>query len=155
MISDIEFINPSDQPALIGMNDPSWMAKSRAVLHELGYKVHFAANHEDFLTRFGRIHYQVILLEDQFSSCSTTENDSLQALQRMPMSQRRHASIFLVGSTLQTLNPFQAFDFSVHATINMADLENLKPIIQQAVADNNLFLSILRDSMLQISNWGK
>lgn len=155
MINDIEFISPSDQPALIGMNAPEWMAKARSVLHELGYKVHFAANHEDFLTRFGRLHYQLVLLEDQFSSCNPEENESLLALQRMSMAQRRHAAIFLMGSTLQTMNPFQAFDFSVHATLNRGDLENLKPILQQVLAENNLFLSVLRDSLVQISTWGK
>ena len=41
------------------------------------------------------------------------ENPTLQALQNMPMPQRRHAIILLLGGSVETLNAMQAFQHSV------------------------------------------
>ena len=155
MPDDFEFISPTDQPALLGLSSPDFVAHTRAALNELGYKVHVAANHEDFLARFHRVHYQVVVLEELFAASDPLENRSLIELKRLPMAQRRHAVIILLGSYLQTLNSLQAFQQSVHAVVNRTELPSLKLIIQKAVAENDLFLQIFRDTLLQISAWGK
>lgn len=155
MADVFEFISPTDRPALLGLSNPEWLAKCRASLNELGYKIHMAANHEDFLARFQQVHYQLALLEENFAAGSLAENLSLQALQHMPMSQRRHATVFLLGESFVSLHPMQAFQQSVHAVINPTELASLKVILQQIVADNDLFLQVFRDTLVQISAWGK
>jgi hypothetical protein len=57
----------------------------------------------------------------------------------MPMNQRRHATVLLLGDSFQTFTPMQAFQQSVHAVINSSELFLLKQLIEKAVADNNLF----------------
>jgi hypothetical protein len=155
MSDTFEFISPTDRPALLGLSNPEWLAKCRAGLNELGYKIHMAANHEDFIARFQQVHYQVALLEERFAANSPEENLSLVGLQHMPMNQRRHATIFLLGDGYVSLHPMQAFQQSVHAVINSAELGSLKAILQQVVADNDLFLQVFRDTMMQITAWGK
>ena len=76
----------------------------------------------------------------------SSENLTLQALQNMPMNQRRHATVILFGNSFQTFTPLQAFQQSVHAVINSSELFLLKQLIEKAVADNTLFLHSFREA---------
>jgi hypothetical protein len=111
----------------------------------MGYKVHTAINHEEFLDRFARVNYEIILLEDTFGGVLPEHNTALNTLQLMPMALRRHATVLLVSDMLPSLDAMQAFHQSVHATINRADMDKLMLIIQQVVNDNTLFLNTYRD----------
>ena len=81
---------------------------------------------------------------------TSSENLTLQALQTMPMSQRRHATVILFGNSFQTFTPLQAFQQSVHAVINSSELFLLKQLIEKAVADNTLFLHSFREAQSRV-----
>jgi hypothetical protein len=155
MADEFEFISPTDQPALLGITQPQWLETVRSTLVDLGYKVHATSTHEDFLLRFHRTHYQVIILEETFAGNPLLENFALQTLQRLPMNQRRHAVCLVLGDSFETLDALQSFQQSVHAVVNPKDLDKIRSIIQQVVGDNDLFLQVFRDALLQISAWGK
>jgi hypothetical protein len=140
MTNKFDFISADDKPALLAFSTPEWLETAKMAMEELGYKVHTAATHSDFLIRFSQVHYQVVVLEERFAANTIGENVTLQALQTMPMSQRRHATIILLGDSFQTFTPMQAFQQSVHAVINSSELFLLKQLIEKAVADNTLFL---------------
>lgn len=140
MSSKFDFVSSTDKPALLAFSTPESLEAAMAALNELGYKVHTAATHGDFLIRFSQIRYHVVIIEELFAANSIGENLTLQALQVMPMSQRRHSTIILFGNSFQTFTPMQAFQQSVHAVINPSESFLLKQLIEKAVADNNLFL---------------
>jgi hypothetical protein len=140
MSSKFDFISASDKPALLAFSTPEWLDAAKTALTELGYKVHTAATHSDFLIRFSQVRYQVVIVEELFAANTIGENLTLQALQNMPMGQRRHATVILFGNSFQTFTPMQAFEQSVHAVINSSELFLLKQLIEKAVADNSLFL---------------
>jgi hypothetical protein len=140
MSEKFDFVSASDKPALLAFSTPEWLETARSALNDLGYKVHTAATHGDFLLRFGQIRYQVVVVEELFAANDISENLTLKSLQAMPMNQRRHATIILLGSSFQTFTPMQAFQQSVHAVINTSELFLLPQLIEKAVADNNLFL---------------
>jgi hypothetical protein len=140
MSTKFDFISATDKPALLAFSSPEWLDAAKTSLTELGYKVHTAATHSDFLIRFSQIRYQVVILEELFAANNIGENLTLQALQGMPMSQRRHATVILFGDSFQTFTPMQAFQHSVHAVINSSELFLFKQLIEKAVADNTLFL---------------
>src|SRR5437660_8029372 len=146
MPTQFEFIGATDKPALLAFSTPEWLEAAMTALNELGYKVHTAATHGHFLIRFSQIHYQVVILEEMFAANHIGENHTLQALQLMPMAQRRHATIILFGASFQTFTPMQAFQQSVHAVINPSELFLLKQLIEKAVADNSLFLHSYREA---------
>lgn len=137
---ETQFITASDKPALIAFSTPEWLDTANAALKELGYKVHTAATHSDFLVRFNQIRYQVVVVEELFGAETLEENSTLRALQAMPMNQRRHATIILLGNTFQTFAPMEAFQHSVHAVINSSEMFMLKQLIEKAAAENSLFL---------------
>jgi hypothetical protein len=140
MSQKFDFVSTTDKPALLAFSTPEWLEAARSALTELGYKVHTAATHGDFLIRFSQIRYQVVIVEELFAANEPSENRTLEALQNMPMSQRRHATVILLGDSFQTFTPMQAFQKSVHAVINRSELFLLKALIEKAVADNALFL---------------
>ncbi|MGA2659098.1 MAG: hypothetical protein ABSH34_16470 [Verrucomicrobiota bacterium] len=140
MSEKFEFISATDKPALVAFSTPPWLDAARKALNELGYKVHTAATHTDFLVRFSQVRYQVAIVEERFAANDLSENLTLQALQNMPMGQRRHATIILLGDSFLTFTPMQAFRQSVHAVINSSELFLLPQLIEKAVTEKTLFL---------------
>ncbi len=143
--ADYEFISPSDKPALLALSSMEVLANVQTIVLECGYKIHVASNHEDFGKRFTALNYHVVVVEELFAAGTPEENITLRHLQWMPMARRRHTVAFLISERLQTLNPMHAFQQSVHAVINKADLSSLGGIIQKAVSDNDLFLHTYRE----------
>jgi hypothetical protein len=146
MSNRFDFVSATDKPALLAFSTPEWLDAAKTGLTELGYKVHTAATHSDFVIRFSQIRYQVVVIEELFAANQLSENLTLQAIQAMPMNQRRHSTVILFGDSFQTFTPMQAFQHSVHAVINSSELFLLKQLIEKAVADNTLFLTSYRDA---------
>lgn len=155
MSDKFEFISATDKPALLAFSTPEWLETAKAALMELGYKVHTAATHSDFLIRFSEIRYQVAIIEELFAANTPDENTTLQALQKMPVSQRRNATVILFGNSYQTFTPMQAFQQSVHAVINSSELFLLKQLIEKTVADNTMFLHSYREAQQHLLSDGK
>src|SRR5437879_10852764 len=146
MADEFDFISAADKPALLAFSTPEWLEAAKAALQELGYKVHTAATHSDFLIRFSQVRYQVVVLEECFAANTIEENLTLRALQTMQMSHRRHATVILFGNSFQTFTPMQAFQQSVHAVINSSELFLFKQLIEKAIADNTLLLTSFREA---------
>lgn len=140
MSQQFDFLAATDKPALLAFSTPEWLEEVKTALQELGYKVHTAATHSDFLVRFAQVHYQVVILEERFAANNLEENLTLQALQKMPMGQRRHATTILIGESFQTFTPMQALQQSVHAVISSSELFLVKQLIEKAFTDNQMFL---------------
>lgn len=145
MEGSFDFISTGDRPALIAFSTPEWLESAKAALAELGYKVHTAATHTDFLTRFTQVHYHVVVMEELFGAHTVDENVALKTLQTMAVNQRRHSTIILLGDSFQTFTPMEAFKHSVHAVINTSEMFLLKQLVEKAVADNELFLHSFRE----------
>jgi hypothetical protein len=145
MSQTFDFVSNEDKPALIAFSTPEWLQEAKTALQDLRYKVHTAATHSDFLIRFSQAPYQVVILEELFGANTTDENLTLKALQHMPVSQRRHCTILLIGNSFQTFTPIEAFQHSVHAVINSSEMFLLKQLVEKAVADNQIFLQSFRE----------
>ena len=152
MSNSLEFVTTGDRPALIAFSTPEWLEVARIALQELGYKVHTAATHGDFQLRFGQVHYQVVIIEELFAANNLEENLTLQFLQSIPVNQRRHATIMLLGDSFQTFTPMEAFKHSVHAVISSSEMFLLKQLVEKAVADNNVFLQSFREVQNRVYN---
>jgi CheY-like chemotaxis protein len=150
MDGSFDFISAEDKPALIAFSTPEWLEVAKSALGELGYKVHTAATHTDFLTRFTQVHYQLVIMEERFGALTMEENVALKTLQNMPMNQRRHSTVILLGDSFQTFTPMEAFKHSVHAVINSSEMFLLKQLVEKAVSDNQLFLHSFRETQSRL-----
>jgi spore germination protein YaaH len=154
MKGTFDFVGSEDKPALIAFSTPEWMDAAKSALNELGYKVHTAATHSDFLIRFSQARYQVVIVEELFGANTPDENLTLKALQDMPVNQRRHATVLLIGNSFQTFTPMEAFKHSVHAVINSSEMFLLKQLVEKAVADNDTFLHSFREIQTRVFTSG-
>jgi len=145
MSEQFDFISATDKPALVAFSTPEWLEEVKKALQQLGYKVHTAATHSDFLVRFSQVHYKVVVIEERFAANTLEENLTLQAIQKMPLNQRRHATFVLIGESFQTFTPMQALQHSVHAVINSSELFLVHQLIEKSVADNDMFLHSYTD----------
>ena len=148
---DLEILAPGDRPALLAITTPDVRQYAEGVLDQMGYKVHSAATHDEFLERYGRVQYEFIFMEERFGSVAPEKNRALTTFQSMPMALRRHSTFLLMSHELETLNSMQAFQKSVHAVINHIDLDKLMLVIQQVVNDNLTFLNVFRDVQSRIA----
>ena len=144
-MEEFDIIGPGDQPALLAISTPEVVAMVKTALTELGYKVHAVENFEQFELRYHQISYQIVFIEETFAGSDMLENKTLHMIQNLPMSQRRHAAIFLVGPSMETLNTMQAFTHSVHCVINYSELPMLSDLVKKTVGENEMFLTTYRD----------
>lgn len=149
MAVEFDFLNATDKPALVGLSTPELLDTARSALTQLGYKVHTAVNHGEFLHKFGQVPYQVVILEELFAAAQPEQNETLLTLQRMPMNQRRNAVIILFGYNMATFNPLQAFQCGVQAVVNPAEMFLLMHLVQKAVADSELFYQTFNHVLAQ------
>src|SRR5690348_8157800 len=152
---ETNFITATDKPALIAFSTPEWLETAKTTLAELGYKVHTAATHTDFLSRYSQIHYQVVVLEELFGANTLEENLTLKAIQEMPANQRRHTTFILLGNSFQTFMPMEAFKYSVHAVINSSEMFLLKQLVEKVAAENALFLHNFREVQSRVIATGR
>jgi len=151
MAATFDFLTTTDKPALLGLSTPEWQELARAALAELGYKVHSAATHGDFITNFTQVPYQVVIIEECFAADTAPENRSLSFLQTAQMQLRRHSTVILVGESYTSFNPLQAYQLGVHLVVNRSEMLLLIQFIQKAVADNDMFLHGFRETQRRIA----
>jgi hypothetical protein len=151
MAMEFDFITTTDRPALIGITTPAVHDAVQSALAQLGYKVHVAQNHGEFLHRYTQIPYQVVVIEETFAGCTIETNESLQSLQPMLMTHRRHSVFVLVGTSLATFNPLQAFQYGVHAVLNPNEIFLAQQLLEKTVADNDMFMHTFRDSLRRLA----
>jgi hypothetical protein len=144
-MEEFDIIGPSDQPALLAITTPEVVGMVKTALTELGYKVHAVENYEQFDLRYNQINYQIVVIEEVFAGADSMQNPALRMVQNLPMNLRRHAVIFLVGPSMETLNTMEAFAQSVHCVINYSELQILPELVQKTVAENEMFLNTYRD----------
>ena len=154
MTGSFDFVTAEDRPALIAFSTPDWLESTKTALQELGYKVHTAATHGDFQMRFTQVHYQVVIIEELFAANTLEENLTLTALQNMPVNQRRHATILLLGDSFSTFTPMEAFKHSVQAVVSSSEMFLLKQLVEKAVADNTAFLNSFREVQKRVYSGG-
>jgi hypothetical protein len=60
MNGSFDFVSTEDKPALLAFSTPEWLDAAKAALRELGYKIHTAATHSDFLALFAYLPWGVL-----------------------------------------------------------------------------------------------
>lgn len=149
-MEEFEIIGPSDQPALVAISTPEVAGTVKTALTEMGYKVHMVESFEQFDLRYNQANYQIVVIEETFDGSDSLENPTLRLIQNLPMSQRRHATFFVLGPTMETLNTMQAFALSVQCVINYSELPMFSELVQKTMAENEMFLAAFRDTQRRV-----
>lgn len=131
---------------MVCMGQPQQQAGTKTALEELGYTVHTPANPEDAIQRLRKNRYEVVILHEEYGGSAET-NLVLQTIQPMVMPLRRHMCVGLVGKEFHTFDNMMAFAKSVNFVIAERELGKIKPIVRQAVTDNDQFYRVFREAL--------
>jgi len=151
MADRFDFVSATDRPALLALTKPEWITVVQTALSELGYKVQKIGTHLEFPSRFAQVPYQILVIEDGFAETPLADNMTLQIVQALPMNQRRHTTIVLIGENYETLNALQAFQMSVHAVINYSEMPLFRQLLKKVISENDSFLSNFREISQRVS----
>lgn len=121
--------------------DPALLALAKEGLEAAGYSVHLPAKSVDALHWLRRGKYELVLIHEDYDAAF------LKTLQPMAMSMRRHLCIGLAGKALKTMDNMAAFAHSVNFVAAERDLDKIKGIARQALADNDQFYRIFREAV--------
>jgi len=130
----MDFFELGDKTSLI-CADAATTDVAKATLRELGFKFHTAETPELAVERIRYTNYDCIIVHENFAGSSIRSNAVLNYLVPLPMSQRRHSFLCIVGPSFKTLDAMQAFAHSVHLVVNPSDLPNLGPILKKGLAE--------------------
>jgi DNA-binding response OmpR family regulator len=143
-LSKIDFFELGDKTSLV-CADPTTTEVVRSTLKELGYKSHVAETAEMAIERFRYTPYDIVVIHENFAGNSLLSNALLNYLATLPMAQRRHALVCLIGSSFKTLDAMQAFTQSVHLVVHPADLQNLTAILKKSAAEFAVLYKVYND----------
>ena len=76
MSVEFDFLTPTDKPALIALTSVELQETAKTALDQLGYKVHMAGNHGEFIHKFTQVQYHVVIIEETFANSTAGDNDS-------------------------------------------------------------------------------
>lgn len=144
--SKMDFFELGDKTSLL-CTDAATTEHARAALRELGYKCHVAETAELAIERIRYTPYDVVIIHENFAGTSLFSNSLLNHLATLPMPQRRHSFVCVIGSSFKTLDAMQAFTQSVHLVVHPGDLPNLTAILKKSTAEFVLLYKVYNDSV--------
>jgi len=132
--------------ALVCIDLAPHRAVVKTALDGLGYIVHIPLKPEDAVQRVRANRYELVIIHEEYGG-SKESNLVLQTIQPMAMPLRRHMCVGLVGTQFRTFDHMMAFAKSVNFVVGEWELPKIRGIIRQAVAENDQFYRVFRESL--------
>ena len=131
--------------ALVCVDDAARQESMKATLTELGYMPEVPSSADNALDRMRKSAYQVVVVDELFDGATPLDNAVLKGLTGLTMSVRRYIFATLIGKSVPTLDNATAFSRSVNAVFSYGDLDQLAPMLQRAITDNDAFYRVFRE----------
>ena len=133
------------RPALVCVDDAARQSAVTGALKELGYAPDVPSSADNALDRMRKTAYEVVVVDETLEGATALDNGVLKGLGAMSMTLRRYMFVALIGKNLPTLDSATAFARSVNAVFSDGDLDQLGPMLQRAIADNDAFYRVFRE----------
>ena len=134
-----------ERPALVCVDDATRQEAIMTALKELGYAPEVPSSADNALDRMRKRAYDVVVVDETFEGATPLDNAVLKGLTGMSMTARRYMFVTLIGKNVPTLDNATAFSRSVNAVFSYGDLDQLAPMLQRAIADNDAFYRVFRE----------
>ncbi len=132
--------------AMVCIDSAPQRATVKTALDGLGYTVHIPLKPEDAVQRIRANRYELVIIHEDYGG-SAESNLVLQTIQPMTMPLRRHMCVGLVGNQFRTFDNLTAFAKSVNFVVADRELPKIRGIARQAVAENDQFYRVFRESL--------
>ncbi len=142
-----DFLEEEGLTAMVCESDPAALKKIKEVLDIMEYSVTVPSSVRDALRKMKYHAYDLILVNESFDGSSPSSNGILIYLERLNMSIRRNVFVGLITKQYNTRDNMAAFLKSVNITINEKDVLHIDRLLKNAINDNDLFFTVLKESM--------
>ena len=144
-----DFLEEGVETALLCEPDSVVRGKIRSALKNMGYNVTEPESDRDALKQM-RFHvFDLVVLNEVFSSENPDENNVMKYLERLPMAIRRKIFVVLVTNRFRTMDNMAAFNKSVNIVVNTKNLDEIGKIIKRGLSDNTAFYCVFRDALVK------
>lgn len=144
-----DFLDEGAKTALLCETDPAVRNKIRSALESMGYNVTEPGSDRDALKQM-RFHiFDLVVLNEVFSSENPDENNVMKYLERLPMAIRRKIFVVFVTSRFRTMDNMAAFNKSVNIVVNTKNIDEIGKIIKGGVSDNAAFYRVFKDALVK------
>jgi len=144
-----DFVEEGVETALLCEPDPAIRAKIITALYNMGYHTMAPQSHKDTLQQM-RFHvFDMMVLNEQFSTRDPDMNNVLKYLDRLNMSIRRNIFVTLITNRFRTMDNMAAFNKSVNLIINLKNINEIEKILRRGLADKKAFYRIFKESIIK------
>jgi CheY-like chemotaxis protein len=144
-VADERTMTLDARPALVCVDDATRQGAVTSALKDLGYAPDVPSSADNALDRMRKTAYEVVVVDETFEGATALDNGVLKGLAAMSMMVRRYMFVALIGKNVPTLDNATAFARSVNAVFSYGDLDQIGPMLQRAIADNDAFYRVFRE----------
>jgi len=109
------------------------------------YHISETTDTRDALKKMRYHDYDLIVINESFSSRSPDSNGVLIYLERLKMKTRRKIYVVLLTKRFKTMDAMTSFEKSVELIINLNDIDHFEKILKRGLADHEQFYRIYRE----------
>ncbi len=131
---ETQFFDAGDNTALVCVPHQQYQKLVVPQLIDMNYKVHLGLFEEDVVLKLKTYSYDVIIIHESFKGSTLHTNPILRELIRQPSHARRESFVVLLSQRFATNDAVNAFVNSIDQIVNIADLQNLKPVLRRGIA---------------------
>jgi CheY-like chemotaxis protein/uncharacterized protein YlaI len=144
-----DFLEEGAETALLCEPDSAVRGKIRSALENMGYNVTEPGSDRDALKQM-RFHvFDLVVLNEGFSSINPDENNVMKYLERLSMAIRRKIFVVLVTSRFRTMDNMAAFNKSVNIVVNTKNIDEIEKIIKSGRSDSAAFYRVFKDALIK------
>ncbi|MBU4463189.1 MAG: zinc-ribbon domain-containing protein [Proteobacteria bacterium] len=144
-----DFLEEGAKTALLCELDSAVKSKIRLALENMEYNVTEPESDREALKQM-RFHvFDLVILNEVFSSENPDENNVMKYLERLPMATRRKIFVVLATRRFRTTDNMAAFNKSVNIVVNTKNIDEIGKIIKRGLSDNAAFYRVFKDALVK------
>jgi predicted Zn finger-like uncharacterized protein len=145
-----DFIEEEGHTALVCESDATVRKKIVNNLNLLEYHVTVSDSGRDALKKMRYHQYDLIVVNESFSSEGPDANMVLLYLERLNMTVRRQMFVVMISNQYRTMDQMMAFRYSVNIIVNTKNVDDIGKVIQRGLTDYEFFYGVFQETLKDV-----
>ena len=145
-----DFIEEEGHTALVCESDSAVLKKIVNNLNLLEYHVTVSDSGRDALKKMRYHQYDLVVVNETFSSEGPDANMVLLYLERLTMSVRRKMFVVMISNKFRTMDQMMAFRYSVNIIVNTKNVDDIGKVIQRGLTDYEFFYGVFQETLKEV-----
>ena len=142
-----DFIEEEGLTALVCEQNPIVRKTISDALELMEYQITVAESARDALKRMRYHVYELIVVNESFSTENPEANGVLIYLERLSMTMRREMFVAMVSDRYRTMDNMMSLNKSVNMIINVKNIDDIGKILSRGITDNEYFYRIFKETL--------